>query len=376
MDNNLNSLNQNKNEEITTVPNKRSTIPKLIFLALVIGGAFYGGMYFTKNKEEKKEEPKAEEKQPEEQPTNTTTVCNGPFDAVYEGEYHVKEVGYTVDEYRTFTLKKDGTYSTEVKDGDGNSGKYTLKDNKLSITFKKTADETVTLVYAVSPDCSKITYGIEGEYQYDLNLKGEIDRPSETTSRLEDINFMRLDELNLYLQMALEKDKTENRYKFENLNNGDELLNKDSKKFDFAYAYAVNKASDVLKDNAVADKLKVPAASGLRAVPLTEMKKVYKELYGVELGDANKYPSNNIEQGKVQDGYILGSYWTMIPNLGTKLEFDSLTNEDNTYYLTLNILYYDESSGEPSYTKSKDQLNIKLHKNNDIYYIKSITIKK
>ena len=213
----------------------------------------------------------------------------------------------------------------------------------------------------------------------DSNEEPKIEEKKEElfSIKLEDINFMELSDLNRYIQIALAKDRTalgKNIYRFESINNNEEVLNTDAKKFDFAFAYALDSSSDILQDNEVSKTLNVESATGIRAIPLNEMKRVYKYLFNKELPNTNKYPSNINNQGKVINNYVLGVEYTSNNKLGTELNFETLNKNNNTYTLLLSISYLKEGSN--TYNKSNDKLVLTIIKNDNYYSINSIILKK
>ena len=187
----------------------------------------------------------------------------------------------------------------------------------------------------------------------------------------------KLDLLNLFIQIANEQErlsKGSNYYYFDNLKNGDEVLNSAEKKMDFVYAYTVQFCEEVLADEEL-ERLTDAYGTGSRAVPVSELIKAYKNLFGNELGNYTQYPSTRSDTGKVVEGYVLGSFWTGWSDLGTKLTFNSLTKMGDEYTLTVDISYFDENSRD--YKSSNDKLILKLTKVNDeVYTINSMTINK
>lgn len=100
---------------------------------------------------------------------NDNRVCEGYRDAVYHGEYHEMQGIFSINIDTTLTLRKDGTYFWEYKNGGPNQGTYTLVNNKLIISGCPDVggcDEKFTITYAISSDCSTII-----KEDYNLYLK-------------------------------------------------------------------------------------------------------------------------------------------------------------------------------------------------------------
>ena len=183
----------------------------------------------------------------------------------------------------------------------------------------------------------------------------------------------KLNNLNLGLQFALNSHRKGNYYGFEDINSGEELLKTDSEKLNFAWLVAIlNKP--YLMDTEASQKLGVPEATGTYAILESDFKEVYKNLFGEDLKYDKNIPFTSFESLIVKN-YIVGSFWTGIPVLKTKLVFDNCTKKGDEYTLILGISYFAEET--PDYIPSDDKIILTLVKaTDDIYTIKSMTIKK
>ncbi len=117
-----------------------------------------------KKEEAKKEDAKTETKEAAKK------GCNGPMSAVYEGEYNATEGMFTIHEVVTLTLNEDGTFEAVYKDSEGYSGTYTLEESRLKTTITDGMNISV-IEYIVKDDCSEITWGEVGNYQYQIHKK-------------------------------------------------------------------------------------------------------------------------------------------------------------------------------------------------------------
>lgn len=100
----------------------------------------------------------------------TSNVCSGFLDAVYEGGHQSEDL----DEYLTLTLSNDGTVEESYKNSEGNTGTYTIKDNKITISICPShgpCDEKFVTAYDITSDCSTIKWRGSDNYQYDINRK-------------------------------------------------------------------------------------------------------------------------------------------------------------------------------------------------------------
>lgn len=101
---------------------------------------------------------------------NSTKVCSGFIDAVYEGGYQSGDL----DEYLTLTLSKDGNVVETYRNSEAPTGTYTIKDNKLTISLCPTygpCDEKIVTTYDITSDCSTIKWGEADSHQYNINRK-------------------------------------------------------------------------------------------------------------------------------------------------------------------------------------------------------------
>lgn len=122
----------------------------------------------TSNDSEKNESDKQETNNIKE--NNTSNVCSGFLDAVYEGGHQSDDL----DEYVTLTLSKDGIVEESYRNSEGNTGTYTIKDNKITISICPShgpCDEKFVTAYDMTSDCSTIKWRGSDNYQYDLNRK-------------------------------------------------------------------------------------------------------------------------------------------------------------------------------------------------------------
>lgn len=136
---------------------------KILFGFLVLICVF-GLVGCGKKEETTKEEAKVEEKE------TVKPGCNGPMNAVYEGEYNETQGMFTINEFVTVTLRDDGTFSAVYKDSEGYDGTYTLEESVLKTKFIGSQGE-MTLTYQVKDDCSSILWGEADNYQYTITKK-------------------------------------------------------------------------------------------------------------------------------------------------------------------------------------------------------------
>ena len=165
---------------------------------------------------------------------------------------------------------------------------------------------------------------------------------------------------------------------FGNLKDGEEILSTESKKIQFALMYALHFTKNlVLEDAKAAEKLGIEGSTGIRAISLSDFKKIYKELYGVEFKDLSNYTSKN-HQVEIKNNYIqfrqyTGTFEWMVC---AELHFNNLVKKGNEYTLTIDIYYRKGEYPEVTFPKSNDQIIIKSVKDGDVYTIKSMTMKK
>ncbi len=210
-------------------------------------------------------------------------------------------------------------------------------------------------------------------------VKKEEPKKEETISYdldMEEDNQL-LENLNLLIQFTNERERktNPNYYKFENLSNGEEVLNTPEKKFTFAFAYAYMYGKDKLVEIEV-EKIGGEGATGAVAIPVQEMKRIYKGLYGEELPDSEKYNSTSSMIGEVKNDYVLGGFWTGSTGyFGTELSYNHIKRDGDKYEVVIDISYYNENYKR--FEKSKDQLLLNLTKTEDgIYTINSMKISK
>ena len=413
-------INEETKEEVQEevkedkVGKKKSKLPIIIVvivlcLALGIGGVFtykkFGGSDSgtntkTSNKVDDKKDDKEKdvEKDKDIDPEELSKECDSlkpdfkflkynsntdtyeakvSYDKIHDVLSDYFEYGGSGSSCFNISIKSDiklgsETHTLEYKKAAGNWTSYTYYDDKelytvaLSQPYPDLSVKNNKLYVAyyscdVADGCPEFYY---------VNDKGELaeDEGEEVKVNVTEMND-KLEKLNLYLQFGLDSQRNGNYYKFEEGVLDPGKLNE----YDFVFLYTVQNSKNVLEDEDVANKFGLEAATGLRAVPLEEYKKNYESFYFYTLYE-DDIKDNKGYTKQIKDGYVIGSVWTGLYNLGTKLTFKSFRKVGFRYFLYAEVSYFNENT--ESYDKSKDVLKLELEENDDsdLYCIYSIKL--